>query len=78
MRNAHDRSPQSRTSQVLKDVFSKLDYGVLGEIYCEEGGEAFWKAHKKKCQTVGIRIGEALKQRLPQKGKKPLRGSRSG
>ena len=69
MRNAHDRAFPSRTKQAIKDVFSKLDYAVLGDIYCEEGGEAFWKAHKKKCQTMGIRIAEALKRRLSQKGR---------
>lgn len=69
MRNAHDRSPQSRTRQVIREVFSKLDYTVLGDVYCEEGGEAFWNVHRKKCQTMGMKIGEALKRRLSQKGK---------
>ena len=69
MRNAHDRSPQSRTRQVIREVFSKLDYTVLGDVYCEEGGEVFWNVHRKKCQTMGIKIGEALKRRLSQKGK---------
>ena len=69
MRNAHDRSLQSQTSHAIRHVFSKLDYGVLGDVYCEEGGEAFWKAHKKKCQTMGIRIAEALKRRLARNGR---------
>ena len=69
MRHAHDRAFPSRTRQAIKDVFSRLDYDALGDIYCEEGGEAFWKAHKKKCQTMGIRIAEALKRRLSQKGR---------
>lgn len=69
MRNARDRAIPSRTQQVIRDIFSRLDYDVLGDVYCEEGGVAFWKAHKKKCQTMGIRIAEALKQRLSQKGR---------
>ena len=69
MRNADKHSLRPRTRQMIRDVFARLDYDALGDIYCEEGGEAFWKAHKNKCQTMGIRIGEALKQRLPQKGK---------
>ena len=69
MRNARDRALPSRTKQAIRDVFSKLDYAVLGDVYCEEGGEAFWKAHKKQCQTMGIRIAEALKRRLSQKGR---------
>ncbi len=68
-RNADEPSLRPRTRQVIREVFAKLDYTVLGDVYCEEGGEAFWKVHKKKCRTMGIRIGEALKQRLPQKGK---------
>lgn len=58
-----------RTKQTIRDVFSKLDYGVLGDVYCEEGGKAFWNVHRKTCQTMGIKIGEALKQRLSPKGK---------
>lgn len=58
-----------RTRQVIKEVFSKLDYTVLGDVYCDEGGEAFWNVHRKKCQTIGIKIGEALKRRLKPKGK---------
>ena len=68
-RNADEPSLRPRTKQVIRDVFAKLDYTVLGDVYCEEGGEAFWKAHKKKCRTMGISIAEALKQRLPRNGK---------
>lgn len=69
MRNANVHSPGTRTKYAIKDVFSRLDYDALGDIYCEEGGAAFWKAHKKKCQTMGIRIADALKQRLSRKGR---------
>ncbi len=69
MRNSNSQSLNTRTSQVIRDVFSKLDYTRLGEIYCEEGGEAFWNAHRKKCQTMGLKIAEALKQRLSSKGR---------
>lgn len=69
MRNTNVHSLRIRTKHAIRDVFSRLDYDALGDIYCEEGGEAFWKAHKKQCQTMGSRIAEALKQRLPQKGR---------
>ena len=78
MRNINGQSLNTRTSQVIRDLFSKLDYAVLGDMYCEEGGEAFWNAHRKKCQTMGLKIAETLKQRLLPKRKKPLRGSRGG
>lgn len=68
-RSPNDHALRIRTKQAIRDVFSKLDYDGLGDIYCEEGGEAFWKAHKKKCQTMGIRIAEALKRRLSRKGR---------
>ena len=58
-----------QTKRAIRDVFSRLDYDALGDVYCEEGGEAFWKAHKKKCQIMGIRIAEALKRRLSRKGR---------
>ena len=71
MRNTNRPSPssQSKTEQVIGEVFSKLDYAGLGEIYCEEGGEAFWNAHKKKCQTMGIKIAKALKRHLARHGR---------
>ena len=78
MRNSNGQSLNTRTSQVIRDVFSKLDYALLGEIYCEEGGKAFWNAHRKKCQTMGLKIAEALKQRLSQKGRSLYVGAGRG
>ncbi len=66
---SRNRPVEARTRRVIGEVFSKLDYAVLGEIYCEEGGEAFWNAHRKKCQQMGIEIGGALKRRLAQTGR---------
>ena len=68
-RNTEDHSLRIRTKHAIRDVFSRLDYDALGDVYCEEGGEAFWKAHKNKCQTMGIRIAEALKRRLSRTGR---------
>ena len=68
-RNPNESYLRTRTGQVIREVFSKLDYTVLGDVYCEEGGESFWNVHRKKCQTMGMKIGEALKRRLSQKGK---------
>ncbi len=68
-RNANVLFPRPRTRQVVREVFAKLNYTILGDVYCDEGGAAFWKVHRKQCQTMGIRIGEALKPRLSQKGR---------
>lgn len=69
MRTTNVHSIGIQTKQAIKDVFSRLDYAVLGDVYCEEGGEAFWKVHKKQCQTMGIRIAEGLKRRLSKTGR---------
>ncbi len=68
-RNTNVPSLRIRTKHAIRDVFSKLDYARLEEIYCEEGGEAFWHAHRKKCQTMGSKIAEAFKRRLSRKGR---------
>ena len=67
--NGPPHSLRIRTRQVVREVFSRLDYVALGDIYCEEGGEAFWNAHAKKCRTMGLKIAEALKRRLSPRGR---------
>ncbi len=68
-RHPNDHALSIRTKQAIRKVFSRLDYDGLGDVYCEEGGEAFWNAHKKKCHTMGLRIAEALKRRLSPQGR---------
>lgn len=60
-------SPKTRVS--VTALFKRLDYGTLGRIYCEEGGEAFWKAKKGLCQTLGLKLGQALRGRLRKGGR---------
>ncbi len=67
--NRPSQSLQARTKRVIREVFSKLDYAVLAEMYCEEGGKAFWNVHEKKCQTMGIKIAAALTRRLSKRGR---------
>ena len=59
--------PQTRA--MISTLFKRLDYHALGPIYCDEGGDAFWKAKRGHCQTLGIRLAEVLRGRLKQGGR---------
>jgi hypothetical protein len=66
--------PQARrllpsTRAAIATLFKRLDYPVLGRIYCDEGGDAFWKAKKGPCQTLGIKLAEVLRRRLKRGGR---------
>jgi len=57
------------TRKRITSIFRRLDYDALGRVYCDEGGEAFWKDRRGACQEFGIRIAEALLDRLPAGGR---------
>ncbi len=57
------------TRQAIRQLFERLDYGRLGPVYCDEGGEAFWKDRRGPCQTLGIKLAEVLLGRLKPKGR---------
>jgi len=59
--------PQTRA--MIRTLFKRLDYPALGRIYCDEGGDAFWKAKRGPCQTLGIKLAEILRGRLKQGGR---------
>jgi hypothetical protein len=54
---------------MIRTLFKRLDYHALGPIYCDEGGDAFWRAKRGPCQTLGIRLAEVLRGRLKQGGR---------
>lgn len=54
--------------QAIRSLFGRLDYTRLGPIYCDEGGEAFWKARRGPCQRLGMQLARALRGRLPAGG----------
>ena len=60
-------SLKTRASVVA--LFKRLDYATLGRIYCDEGGDSFWKAKKGLCQTLGLKLGQALRGRLRKGGR---------
>lgn len=57
------------TRATVRTLFKRLDYPALGRIYCDEGGDAFWKATRGPCQTLGIKLAEVLRGRLKQGGR---------
>ena len=64
-----EKKLQARTKQAVASIFDQLDYQRLGPIYCDEGGEAFWKDRRKPCQILGLKLAEVLCGRLPPKGR---------
>lgn len=58
-----------RTRAAIVSLFKRLDYPTLGRIYCDEGGDAFWRAKKGPCKTLGIKLAEMLRSRLKQGGR---------
>jgi hypothetical protein len=50
-------------------VFRELDYRRLGKIYCEKGGELFWKARREPCERLGLQLAHVLLNRLPPGGR---------
>lgn len=57
------------TLRSIGRVFEELDYRLLGEVYCHEGGEEFWQAKHGRCQRLGIKLAEVLKRRLKPGGR---------
>lgn len=60
---------QPQTVQAISRVFDELDYRLLGEVYCHEGGEEFWRARRGRCRRLGTKLAEVLKRRLRPGGR---------
>lgn len=58
-----------KTRHAISRVFNLLDYDMLGPVYCDEGGDDFWRAKRKPCQRLGITLAEALLRRLRPGGR---------
>jgi hypothetical protein len=63
------RRLRPETRAALAAIFKRLDYCALGRIYCDEGGDAFWRVKKGPCQRLGIKLAETLRGRLRQGGR---------
>ena len=60
---------QPSTRKTIRTVFQTLDYGALAPIYCEGGGEAFWRANRGPCERIGLKLGRVLKEYLTLSGR---------
>ena len=60
---------RAMTRRAIARTFARLDYTTLGEVYCDEGGEAFWKARHLPCETLGVQLAEVLGTRLVRAGR---------
>lgn len=60
--------PSARTQTLLRRLFDELDYPVLGEVYCDEGAEAFWDAHREPALELGVQWARASSIRIPRGG----------
>jgi len=56
------------TRRLITEVYGRLDYGVLGSVYCYEGGDEFWRAKRGPCERLGRRIAVLLKKKIRRGG----------
>ena len=54
----------SKERREIDAIFSRLDYAALAGVYCDEGGETFWRAMREPCRRLGIKAASALLPRL--------------
>lgn len=55
--------------ELLKRLFEALDWAGLGEVYCDEGGDAFWREHRRPTRIAGLAWADALARRLRPGGR---------
>lgn len=60
--------PASATVDTITSLFAQLEYGALGDIYCNEGGTAFWDDRRGPALELGLIWAAALGRRLPREG----------
>ena len=61
-------TPSSDTRQLIDRIMAALDYGALGEIYCDDGGDAFWKDRREPVVELGLAWADELSRRLAGDG----------
>ena len=61
--------------QVIRSVLAALDYRALEEVYCDEGGDAFWAAKKPEVERLGLEWAAEAVRRLPPGGRSLYAGA---
>ncbi len=59
----------SSTVTAISRTFKNLNYSSLGRIYCDHGGDAFWRARRGPCQKLGLKLAKVLRGRLRPRGR---------
>jgi hypothetical protein len=57
------------TRRLVAEVYTRLDYGALGPVYCYEGGDEFWLAKRGPCERLGSRVAVVLRRKLRRGGR---------
>lgn len=68
MRRSVSRSLSKGTRRTIARVYGRLDYRALGDVYCYEGGEEFWRVKRRPCQRLGSLVAVALRAKLARGG----------
>ncbi|HET8580386.1 MAG TPA: hypothetical protein VFL31_05245 [Nitrospiraceae bacterium] len=63
------RTIKASTREVIARIYASLDYSALATLYCDEGGEAFWRDRRDPCQELGVKLAEVLLGRLRTGGR---------
>lgn len=62
------RRIRRETRKLISRIYRSLDYVALGTVYCDEGGDAFWKAKRGTCERLGVAFANVLKSQLKPGG----------
>lgn len=57
------------TRRAITEIYERLDYRRLGEIYCYDGGDEFWQAKRSPCVRLGSQVAGALRKKLARGGR---------
>jgi hypothetical protein len=55
-------------ARTTREVFDRLDWSALGEVYCDWGGETFWRERRAGVVTMGRDLGKRLLHRVGRGG----------
>lgn len=58
----------SQVGKTARDVFERLDWQALAQIYFDWGGEHFWQQRRGNVVSMGRELGKRLLHRLPRGG----------
>jgi len=60
--------PTTSTRNLVERLIESLDPATIGDLYCDEGGETFWLAHRAPVLAQGTAWATELGQRLGRGG----------